>query len=88
LAGCQGASASSILNWVSTDTRKARKVTLITTPKIGGLQILCCCADGIAKAAFELEQIGRTGNLADGQKIIDDIKDELSCLEDYVRISD
>ncbi len=42
-------------------------------------------ADGIAKAAFELEQMGRTGNLANGQKIIDDLKDELSRLEEYVR---
>jgi hypothetical protein len=32
--------------------------------------------------------MGRTGNLADGQKIIDDLKDELSRLEEYVRISD
>ncbi len=60
-------------------------VTLKTTPKIEGLQILCCYADGISKAAFELEQMGRTGNLANGQKIIDDLKDELSRLEEYVR---
>ena len=44
--------------------------------------------DGIAKAARELEQTGQKGNLAGGEKIIDSLKDELSRLEDYVRMMD
>ncbi len=42
-------------------------------------------ADGIAKAARELELAGRVGDLTGGAEIINDLKDELIRLQDFVQ---
>ena len=41
-------------------------------------------ADGIAAAALRLEQIGREGNLAEGEEALDALNDNVAHLEAYV----